>query len=257
MEPKEFYNSHAERWAKNARDVQNITHVFVEVPAILKYFKNKLKGKRVLCIGCGSGDECKMFHDMGAKEVVGVDISDKLVAYCKLRYSEIRFEVGSWSDFRFIPNLGKFDYVYSGFAIHYVDDWTGVCNDVAFTLKDKGEFIFSTVHPIKNSVEKEIDGAFKRKVFGIVKELGTKEVVRKYGNYFKEGESEINLFSDGVKVRVYKKNYASIVNELSKSVLRIRKFIEPVPTSGAKVVDLSSYIEDSHVPSVLICILQK
>lgn len=44
----------------------------------LKY--THVKGRRVLVVGCGRGLECKLFLDSGAKEVVGIDISDVIGA---------------------------------------------------------------------------------------------------------------------------------------------------------------------------------
>lgn len=38
-----------------------------------------LKGKTVLDLGCGFGDNCKQFSKMGAKIVIGIDISEKML----------------------------------------------------------------------------------------------------------------------------------------------------------------------------------
>lgn len=46
-------------------------HQFEDKPAMHKMLGN-VRGKRVLCLGCGAGDECAYIISKGAKEVTGV-----------------------------------------------------------------------------------------------------------------------------------------------------------------------------------------
>ena len=45
------------------------------------------KGKRILDAGCRHGTFTKIFAEMGASEVIGVDISEKIV---KIAYNKIK-----------------------------------------------------------------------------------------------------------------------------------------------------------------------
>jgi len=152
MDAKQYYNKIAQEWLakKQSGPFNNYTHAFIEWPAVSNYLRGNVVGKRVLCIGCGSGEECQKFIELGATEVVGIDISDNLVSIARKEFPGIRFEVASWSDFYKIKDVGLFDIVYAGFSIHYVNNWNRVCNDVSRVLIKKGKFIFSDTHPFKN-----------------------------------------------------------------------------------------------------------
>ena len=54
----------------------------IETP-ILFTLLPQLRGKTVLDIGCGMGEHAKQYADMGAKTVLGMDISEKMLEYAK------------------------------------------------------------------------------------------------------------------------------------------------------------------------------
>jgi 2-polyprenyl-3-methyl-5-hydroxy-6-metoxy-1,4-benzoquinol methylase len=45
----------------------------------IKNYITDLSGKRVLDIGCGEGVSTRMMQELGAKEIVGIDNSSKLI----------------------------------------------------------------------------------------------------------------------------------------------------------------------------------
>lgn len=255
MQAKDYYNLYAKEWIANARHPKMAEHVYIEIPAIIELLKDNIKDTRILCIGCGSGNECELFSEMGAKDIVGVDISDKLIEYDREHYPSMRFEVASWSDFYQLKDLGEFDIVYAGFSIHYVNDWTKVCNDVAKVLKSKGLFVFSTLNPIKLMLERIKEPPIKQKLFGIVRNTETKKLVKTYGEYI-DCKYDLRLFNTD-SVEVYKKKFSTIISELGASELRISKFLEPLPTLAGKEYDEAGYLDDFHAPPVLIGVLQK
>ena len=152
-------------------------------------------------------------------------------------------------------DLGEFDIVYAGFSIHYVNDWTKVCNDVAKVLKSKGLFVFSTLNPIKLMLERIKEPPIKQKLFGIVRNTETKKLVKTYGEYI-DCKYDLRLFNTD-SVEVYKKKFSTIISELGASELRISKFLEPLPTLAGKEYDEAGYLDDFHAPPVLIGVLQK
>ena len=132
---------------KKIRDNKVNANNLFEIPALFAMMP-ELKGKRVLDLGCGFGEHCKQFVDYGAKTVVGIDISEKMlevamVENCdpKIRYINIPME-----------NIGQlqecFDVVISSLAFHYVEDFEGVIRNVYNLLDDKGIFIFSQENPL-------------------------------------------------------------------------------------------------------------
>lgn len=63
---------------KKIRDNKVNANNLFEIPALFSMMP-KLEGKRVLDLGCGFGEHCKQCVDYGAEEVVGIDISEKML----------------------------------------------------------------------------------------------------------------------------------------------------------------------------------
>ena len=86
--------------------------------AILDKLPQDLKGTRILDAGCGTGVLSRMLDERGA-EVVGVDISDKLVDVAKNRsrsHRNIEYFSGDMNEHSF----GNFDYIIAmDSLIHY------------------------------------------------------------------------------------------------------------------------------------------
>ena len=55
----------------------------IEIPALLSILPNMV-GKRILDLGCGFGEHCKLFVEKGAEKVVGLDISQKMIEVAKI-----------------------------------------------------------------------------------------------------------------------------------------------------------------------------
>ena len=54
----------------------------IETPIILGMMP-KLKGMKVLDVGCGMGQHAKQYAEMGAKSVLGIDISEKMLSFAR------------------------------------------------------------------------------------------------------------------------------------------------------------------------------
>ena len=70
--------------------------------------------------GCGFGFNCKEFALAGAKRVVGIDLSEKMIEQAKATNNTdiITYHIMSMVD---IDNLNaKFDFVFSSLAFHYI-----------------------------------------------------------------------------------------------------------------------------------------
>jgi ubiquinone/menaquinone biosynthesis C-methylase UbiE len=105
-----------------------------------------VKGKIVLCLGCGAGEECAHIKFLGAKKVIGIDISTSLINRAKENYPEIKFEVMDMEKLKFPKDY--FDVVYSSLVVHYVPDWQKTLSQVKHVLKKNGIFLFSTHNPV-------------------------------------------------------------------------------------------------------------
>ncbi|MGN0634987.1 MAG: class I SAM-dependent methyltransferase, partial [Acutalibacteraceae bacterium] len=97
---------------KALRDNEINSNDLLEQPAMTKLLPD-LNGKSVLDLGCGYGHNCIDFVHRGAKKVVGVDISEKMLSVAKSESArpEIEYLNISMTD---ISKLGeKFDLIYS------------------------------------------------------------------------------------------------------------------------------------------------
>ncbi|WP_433614972.1 class I SAM-dependent methyltransferase [Paenibacillus cellulositrophicus] len=110
-----------------------------------------LQGKSVLDLGCGFGWHCRYAREQHAAEVVGVDISVKMLESAREQTDDpaITYLQAPIEDIDF-PD-GHFDVVLSSLAFHYVQSFDAVCQKVHSCLKQGGTFVFSVEHPIFTS----------------------------------------------------------------------------------------------------------
>ncbi|WP_027037197.1 class I SAM-dependent methyltransferase [Mesorhizobium ciceri] len=105
-------------------------------------------GLRVVDLGCGFGWFCRWAREHGAAQVLGLDLSEKMLARARAAGPDagIGYETAD------LDRLGlpeaSFDLVYSSLALHYVEDVPRLFGTVHRTLSPGGHFVFSTEHPI-------------------------------------------------------------------------------------------------------------
>ena len=192
----------------------NANNLF-EIPALLSLLPD-LSGKSLLDLGCGYGEHCKMFIDMGAKSVVGVDISEKMLEVAhrensdpKIIYLNIPMEDIDKLD-------GRFDVVVSSLAIHYVESFAEVVKKIYDKMNTNGVFVFSQEHPIGT--------AYSNGNRWTKDDNGNKLYVN-LSNYCVEGERESTWFVEGVKK--YHRTFSTIVNTLVDVGFTVERMIEP------------------------------
>lgn len=69
---------------KELRKNTNNANSLFETPALLKLMP-ALNGKSILDLGCGFGEHCQTYAEMGAERVLGLDISDKMLAVARAK----------------------------------------------------------------------------------------------------------------------------------------------------------------------------
>jgi SAM-dependent methyltransferase len=109
-----------------------------------------VKGKDVLEIGCGGGQNAIVLSKWGARSV-GLDISEKQIeharALAKKENVNIQFHLGDMQDLHRFKDE-SFDTVLSSHAISYADDVSAVFREVFRVLRKRGLFVFAVAHPI-------------------------------------------------------------------------------------------------------------
>ena len=114
----------------------------------LKNMLPDFKDKRVLDLGCGFGWHCRYAVENGARSVIGIDISQKMLseAKSKTKYGNIEYICMPIEDIDFPEE--SFDVVISSLALHYIKSFEDVLDRVYKCLSRGGDFIFSVEHPI-------------------------------------------------------------------------------------------------------------
>jgi len=104
-----------------------------EWPA-LRALLPKLHDKNVLDLGCGFGWHCRYARERQARSVVGVDLSEKMIARAResTNDSAIEYRRLAIEDIDF--SAREFDVVVSSLALHYVERFDIVCRKVHHCL---------------------------------------------------------------------------------------------------------------------------
>jgi ubiquinone/menaquinone biosynthesis C-methylase UbiE len=107
-----------------------------------------LHGKRVVDLGCGFGWFCRSARAQGAVRVLGIDVSEKMLARAKddTRDEAITYIRSDLEHLELPP--ASFDLAYSSLAFHYIQDFGGLIGRVHRALAEGGHLIFSVEHPI-------------------------------------------------------------------------------------------------------------
>ena len=208
-----FFNGYSK-----IRENENNANNLFEKPALYSLLPD-LAGKTVLDLGCGFGENCIRYVDKGAKRVVGVDISEKMLAVAEAEnaHENIKYLKMPMED---IGELREhFDVVVSSLAIQYVEDYQGLVNNIYNLLNDGGVLVFSQEHPINTCFSSGSRWT---------KDENGKKLYANVEYYSVDGVRESTWFVDGVKK--YHRTLSTVINTLIGSGFRIDKIIEPVPT---------------------------
>lgn len=244
------YDSIAEDWADRQKKGKSLGHYFLEKPAMHENLPD-LQGKSVLCLGCGSGEECGYFLKQGAVKVVGVDSSRGLIEKARLSYPEAEF---FHKDMRSLDLPGfHFDFVYSSLAMHYIEDWREVFSGVHRVLKAGGMLLFSTHHPVKwgalvakSSKGVEVLMGYRR----------TNEGQEIMGDYLNERKIVENIRKD-LRIEHFHKPISVMVKSIVSSGFEIMALLEPQPIESAKIENLGFYEAHKKIPLFIIFKLRK
>jgi len=107
-----------------------------------------LRGRRVLDLGCGYGWFCRWARGAGAAAVLGIELSEKMLARARADTSDaaITYQQADMESLT-LPS-DAFDLAYSSLALHYVENLNRLMSQVYRSLVPGGSLVFSAEHPI-------------------------------------------------------------------------------------------------------------
>jgi len=107
-----------------------------------------LRGRRVLDLGCGYGWFCRWARENGAAQVLGVDLSERMLARAATMTADPAIAYVRADLDRVELPAAAFDFAYSSLVLHYVDDLPALLAKVHRALVPDSRFVFSVEHPI-------------------------------------------------------------------------------------------------------------
>jgi ubiquinone/menaquinone biosynthesis C-methylase UbiE len=104
---------------KDLRDNDKGLNGAVELPA-LRQLINTVENSTVLDLGCGLGHQIQYLLEHKAKEIIGVDISENMIAEAKkrIRSKKVLFFCQAIEDFKIEKET--FDIILSSMTLHYI-----------------------------------------------------------------------------------------------------------------------------------------
>ncbi len=107
-----------------------------------------LTGISVLDLGCGYGWHCKYAADNGAVQVLGIDLSEKMLGVAREKNADGKIQYRYCGIEEYEYPAESWDLVVSNLALHYIADLDTVFRNVYKTLKPGGTFLFNIEHPV-------------------------------------------------------------------------------------------------------------
>ncbi|MFL6428584.1 MAG: class I SAM-dependent methyltransferase [Acidobacteriaceae bacterium] len=202
-----------------------------------------LHGRRVLDLGCGFGRFCRWAREQGATQVVGMDVSEKMLDRARSTPSDeaISYQHADMETID-LPEA-EFDLVFSSLALHYVEDFSGLMGRVHRTLKPEGRLIFSIEHPVYMAADHPE---------WIIDAKGSR--VWPVSRYFAEGRRETDWLTKGV-IKQHR-TMGTTLNVLIRQRFRLTHVEEWQPTAEQIEMGPES-AEDRERPIFLLVAAQR
>lgn len=179
-----------------------------------------LRDKRVLDLGCGFGWHCRYAVENGARSVIGVDISQKMLSAAKSKTDseKIQYLCMPIEDIDFTAD--SFDVVVSSLALHYIKSFEDILSKIDKCLSKGGDFIFSVEHPVFTAYGEQdwyYDQQGNRLHWPV-------------DRYFDQGERKANFL--GEEVIKYHKTLTTYLGGLLRAGFEITGLVEPKPAEN-------------------------
>lgn len=138
------YNEFAEEYGKRSADLEKETKSY-----FYTLLPDLLAGKRLLDVGCGSGQDAAAYAERGAS-VYGIDVSEKQIVLAREKGCG-DFSVGNMNELPY--DADTFDITTSYYALQASDDVPGALNEMMRVTKTNGILLILAKHPITHLLE--------------------------------------------------------------------------------------------------------
>jgi ubiquinone/menaquinone biosynthesis C-methylase UbiE len=228
-------------YAQLSRSVQGLDGA-PEWPTIRSILPD-LQGKKVVDLGCGYGWFCRSAREQGAAQVLGMDLSEKMLGKAKEMTEDPAIEYRQQDLEALQLPVASFDLVYSSLTLHYIEDLGKLFATVYQALVNGGEFIFTAEHPIYTAPKHQ---------GWLVDEAGQKSWP--INGYQQEGRRISNWLAEGV-IKQHRM-LGTYINLLVQQGFTIRYLNEWGP-SAQQIADNPALDEEKERPMIFILAVQK
>jgi SAM-dependent methyltransferase len=135
-----------EGYSRLGRSVEGLAGA-AEWPA-LRALLPDLRGLRVVDLGCGYGWFCRWARERGVAEVLGLDVSARMLGRAKAMTADAGIRYVRMDLERLELAEAAFDLAYSSLTLHYIKDLAGLFATVRRALVPGAPLVFSIEHPI-------------------------------------------------------------------------------------------------------------
>jgi SAM-dependent methyltransferase len=182
-----------------------------------------VKGKRVLDLGCGSGQASIALARQGA-HAIALDASARQLARARelAEAEEVRVEWhrSDLADLAFL-RADSIDVAFSSHALAEVEDLDRVLRQVHRVLLPGGAFVFSYEHPVALCTGRDAEGE------GTLP-LGNLEVRRSYFD-----RAPLTVERDGETITLFSRTVGDVFAAAGRAGFRIDVLLEPAPLRSA------------------------
>lgn len=183
----------------------------------------RVGGKRLLELGCGTGEAAVAFARQGAT-VIGVDGSPDHIAAARAAAdaAEVRLELhaGDLADLAFL-RADSIDIAYSTDALAAIEHLDRVFRQVHRVLRPGSPFVFSLPHPVALAVgTEEAEGTLP---------LGRAYLERSYFD-----DTQVDVGGDDEIVLVARHQLSAVFTALVRAGFRVDALVEPEPARAKK-----------------------
>lgn len=203
----------------------------------------EVRGTKVVDLGCGYGWFCRHMREQGAAEVLGLDISAKMLEKARSMTADDNIEYRREDLDNLILPAETYSLAYSSLALHYLQNLSGLFDQVYQSLVPGGHFVFSAEHPIFTAPAQPgwLTNTSGQKTWPV-------------DGYQREGERVTNWFAEGV-IKQHRK-LATYINLLIKSGFIITQVDEWGP-SAEQLASMPALQEEIERPMMFLLAAQK
>jgi SAM-dependent methyltransferase len=201
-----------------------------------------LGGRRIVDLGCGYGWFCCWAREHGAERVLGLDVSERMLARAAAMTSDPGITYRRADLERLDLGTETFDFAYSSLALHYIDNLSGLLAEVHRALVPGSKFVFSVEHPIFTAPMQAgwSVGPDGRKTWPV-------------DSYQKEGPRRTNWLAEGV-IKQHR-TLGTILNLLIRLGFTIAHVEEWAP-SDAQIAARPEWAQERERPMFLLIAVQ-